>query len=354
MKHKFTNDYSSLCHPEILKALASLGEEQNVAYGLDKHSLKAETYIKDVFESPKGQVYFLSGGTMTNLLFISHALKDYEAVISLETGHINVHETGAIEGTGHKIITVKGNNGKMYPSDILNAIKAYKDEHMVKPKLVYISNSTEIGTIYSRKELIALSEVCKENDLYFFIDGARLGSALTSKFNDVEPGLLGSVCDAFYVGGAKNGLLLGEALVINNPSLQEGFRYQIKNRGAMISKGYLIGAQFEAAFKDGLYFDIARQTNEVADYLKEEFTSLNLKMLDSPTNQVFVKLYKESAKTLIREFGLELWEDLGEQQIVRFVVSFTTKKEDVDELVSFVKTNLTLKQAIKNRLFYTF
>ena len=343
MRYKFTNDYSSLCHPEILKALVGLGEEQNVAYGLDKHSLKAEQYIKDAFDSPKGQVYFISGGTMTNLLFISHALKDYEAVISLETGHINVHETGAIEGTGHKIITVKGNNGKMHPSDVLKVLKVYKDEHMVKPKLVYISNSTEIGTIYSRNELIALSNVCKENDLYFFIDGARLGSALTSKSNDVELGLLGNVCDAFYVGGAKNGLLLGEALVINNTSLQEGFRYHIKNKGAIISKGYLIGAQFEAAFKDGLYFDIAKQTNEVADYLKEQFTSLNLKMLDSPTNQVFVELDANSAKTLIREFGLELWEDLGDTQIVRFVVSFTTKKEDVDELVCFVKTNLTLK-----------
>ena len=340
MKHKFTNDYSSLCHPEILKALSNLGEEQNFAYGLDKHSLQAENYIRDVFEAPHGQVYFISGGTMTNLLFISHALKDYEAVISLETGHINVHETGAIEGTGHKIITVKGSNGKIYPSDILGVLKAYKDEHMVKPKLVYISNSTEIGTIYKRKELIDLYELCQENDLYFFIDGARLGSALTSKSNDVEPGLLGKICDAFYVGGAKNGLLLGEALVINNPSLQEGFRYQIKNKGAMISKGYLIGAQFEAAFKDGLYFDIAKQTNEVADYLKEGLSSLNLKMLESPTNQVFVELDKDSAKTLIREYGLELWEDLGNAQIVRFVVSFTTKKEDVDELISFVKTNL--------------
>ena len=342
MKHKFTNDYSSLCHPDILKALSNLGEEQNVAYGLDKHSLQAESYIKDVFDSPKGKVYFLSGGTMTNLLFISHVLKGYEAVISLETGHINVHETGAVESTGHKIITVKGNNGKMYPSDVLGVLKTFKDEHMVKPKMVYISDSTEIGTIYTRKELIDLYEVCQENDLYLFIDGARLGSALTSKYNDVEPGLLGHVCDAFYVGGAKNGLLLGEALVINNPDLQKDFRYHIKNKGAMISKGYLIGAEFEEAFKNGLYFDIAKKTNEVADYLKEQFMALNLKMLDSPTNQVFVKFNKEAAKTLIREFGLELWEDLGETLVVRFVVSFLAKKGDVDELICFVKTNLAV------------
>ena len=148
MKHKFTNDYSSLCHPLILKDLSDIATEQNVAYGLDKHSLNAESLIKKTFNSPNGKVYFLSGGTMTNLLFISYALKPYEAVIALETGHINVHETGAVEATGHKIITVKGNNGKIYPNDILDALKIYKDEHMVKPRMVYISNSTEIGTIY--------------------------------------------------------------------------------------------------------------------------------------------------------------------------------------------------------------
>lgn len=340
MKHKFTNDYSSLCHPRIIEALANISLEQNTAYGLDEHSKKAEQYIKDIFDSKEGKVYFISGGTMTNLLFISYALRPYEAVISLETGHINVHETGAIEATGHKIITVKGNDGKMSPQDILDVLKIYKDEHMVKPKVVYISNSTEIGTIYNKQELIDLYETCKANHLYFYIDGARLGSALTSKYNDVEPSLLGKVCDAFYVGGAKNGLLLGEALVINNPSLQVDFRYHIKNKGAMISKGYLIGAVFEEAFKDGLYFEIAKKINEMADYLKEELNKLNIKMLNSPTNQVFVKIYKKAARVLIKEYALELWEDLGDVQIVRFVVSFTTKKEDIDELISFVKINL--------------
>ena len=340
MKHRFTNDYSSLCHPQILEALSNLKEEQNVAYGLDKHSLQAEQYIKDIFESPRGQVYFISGGTMTNLLFISYVLKPYEAVISLETGHINVHETGAVETTGHRIITVKGNNGKMYPHDVLDVLKVYKDEHMVKPRMVYISNSTEIGTIYTRKELLDLSKTCQENDLVFFIDGARLGSALTSKENDVEPGLLGQVCDAFYVGGAKNGLLLGEALVINNPEYQKDFRYHIKNKGAMISKGYLLGTVFEEAFKNGLYFDIAKQTNEVADYLKEGLKENNVTILPSPTNQVFATLSKKDASLLIKEYGLELWEDKGDDVIVRFVVSFTTKKEDVDELIAFIKNHL--------------
>ena len=340
MKHKFTNDYSSLCHPAILKALENLGEEQNVAYGLDKHSLQAEQYVKDIFESSKGQVYFAAGGTMANLLFISYALRPYEAVIALETGHINVHETGAVEATGHKIITAKGRDGKLYPEDIYNILRVYKDEHMVKPKMVYISDSTEIGTIYSRKELVDLYKICQENDLLFFIDGARLGSALTSKENDVEPGLLGKVCDAFYVGGAKNGLMLGEALVINNPELQKDFRYHIKNRGAMISKGFILGAIFEEAFKDGLYFDIARKTNEVADYLKEQLKAVNMNILPSPTNQVFASLDKKFAKELIKEYGLELWEEKDDEMVVRFVVSFTTKKEDVDELISFIKSRL--------------
>jgi threonine aldolase len=340
MGHNFTNDYSSLCHPRILKALANLEDEQNVAYGLDKHSLHAESLIKKTFGSANGKVYFISGGTMTNLLFISYALRPYEAVISLETGHINVHETGAIEGSGHKIITVKGNNGKMYPSDVLDVLKVYKDEHMVKPGMVYISNSTEIGTIYTKQELLDLSKVCKDNNLYFYIDGARLASALTSKENDVEPSLLGSVCDAFYVGGAKNGLLQGEALVINNPALQIDFRYHIKNKGAMISKGFLLGAEFEEAFKDNLYFDIAKATNEVADYLKEGLKALNIKMLPSPTNQIFVILPKDQANLLIKEFALELWEDKGDQLVIRIVTSFTTSKEDVDALIGFVKSNL--------------
>lgn len=343
MKYKFTNDYSSLCHPRIIEALANISLEQNTAYGLDEHSKKAEQYIKGIFDSKNGKVYFLSGGTMTNLLFISYALRPYEAVISLETGHINVHETGAIEATGHKIITVKGNDGKMSPQDILDVLKIYKDEHMVKPRMVYISDSTEIGTIYNKQELIDLYETCKANHLYFYIDGARLGSALTSKNNDVEPTLFGKVCDAFYVGGAKNGLLLGEALVINNPSLQIDFRYHIKNKGAMISKGYLLGAVFEEAFKDNLYFDIAKATNEVADYLKERLNKLGINLLDSPTNQVFARLNKKDAQLLINEYGLELWEDLKEEFIVRFVVSFTTKKEDVDELINFVKINLLKK-----------
>ena len=332
----FRNDYSELAHPRIIEALARYQDEQNTPYGLDYHSLNAEKRIKDVFNSPKAKVFFLAGGTQTNFLFISSCLKHYEGVIACDTGHINVHETAALEGQGYKIITVNNKDGKLTPSDIDQVMATYDNEHMVKPKMVYISNSTEIGTIYLKDELKALSKACKKHHLYFFIDGARLGSALTSKDNDVDPSLLGEVCDAFYVGGTKNGLLLGEALVINNVDLQENYRYHIKNKGAMLAKGYLVGIEFEEAFKDNLYFDLARHTNEMADLLKEGFKSLNLDILYSPTNQIFLTINKNHAQKLMDRYGCEKWEDKGEKMTIRFVTSFLTQKEDIEELVNYI------------------
>jgi len=334
----FRNDYSELAHPRILEALARFQNEQNTPYGLDYHSLNAEKKIKEVFNSKDGKVYFLAGGTQTNVLFISSVLKHYEGVICASSGHINVHETAALEGQGYKIIQVEGKDGKVYPSDIEKVMHLYENEHMVKPRLVYISNSTEIGTIYSKEELIALHNICKKYDLYLFIDGARLGSALTSKDNDVEASLLGEICDAFYVGGTKNGLLLGEALVVNNPKLQEDYRYHIKNKGAMLAKGYVVGIEFEEAFKDNLYFDLARHTNMMADLLKEGLHQLGLKLSYSPTNQVFVTISKEKANILMDRYGCEKWEEYDNDMTIRFVTSFLTTKEDVDELINYVST----------------
>ena len=333
----FRNDYSELAHPRIIEALARYQNEQNTPYGLDYHSNNASKKIKEVFNS-KGEVFFLAGGTQTNVLFISSALRHYEGVVACNSGHINVHETAALEGQGYKIITVNGKDGKVYPQDIQTVLDTYDNEHMVKPRMVYISNSTEIGTIYSRQELIDLHSICKKNDLYFFIDGARLGSALTSKDNDVEPSLLGEICDAFYVGGTKNGLLLGEALVVNNVDLTANFRYHIKNKGAMLAKGYLVGIEFEEAFKDNLYFDLAKATNETADVLKEGFNKLKLNTTYSPTNQVFVTIKKALANKLMDRYGCEKWEDLGNDMTIRFVTSFSTSKEDVNELLSYISS----------------
>lgn len=254
MAPTFRNDYSVIAHPRILEAISKYSKEVNITYGLDIHSQNAAKYIKDIFSAPQGEVFFLCGGTLTNLVFISSAIKHYEGVIAADTGHINVHETAAIEGNGYKIITIPNINGKITALQIENKIKEYTDEHMVKPRMVYISNSTELGTIYSKEELESIAKVCKANNLYLYLDGARLGNALMSKDNDLLPSDLGKYCDAFYVGGAKNGLLIGEALVINNKELLDNYRYHIKNKGAMLSKGFLLGIQFEEAFKDNLYF----------------------------------------------------------------------------------------------------
>lgn len=337
MPYSFKNDYSVLAHPRILEALTKYSLEENIPYGLDKHSENASKYIKETFGSPNGSVFFVSGGTQANMLFISYCLKHYEGVISCDTGHINVHETAAVEGSGHKIITVKNNNGKLSSEDILNVLKQYRDFHMVKPGMVYISNSTELGTIYLKEELLEIYRTCKENHLLLFIDGARLGSAFTSKDNDIKYNEFGSLCDAYYVGGTKNGFLYGEALVINNPNLAKEFRYHIKNKGAMLAKTYGVAIQFEEAFKDGLYFEIAKNTNEVSDLLKDELAKLNLEVSYSPTNQVFVSFPKDKALKIVEEFGCEIWETQGNNICIRFVTSFMSTKEDIYRLVEFIK-----------------
>ena len=340
MPHKFTNDYNVLIHPRILKALEINSSTQNIAYGLDSHSQKASEYIKSIFGCKDASIHFLAGGTQTNMVMISSALRSYQGVISTTTGHINVHETAAIESSGHKIITVSGRDGKIYPEDIESTMDHYGDEHMVKPGMVYISNSTEIGTIYYKDELINLRKVCDKYNLYLYMDGARLGSALTSKDNNVDPSLLGQVCDAFYIGGTKNGLLFGEALVVVNKELQKDFRYIIKNKGAMLAKGYALGIQFEEAFKDGLYFDIAKSTNEIADYLKEKLNNIGFLTSKSPTNQIFVKFNNDIAEKIINRYSTELWDKGERESILRFVVSFITTREDVDELINYLITLL--------------
>lgn len=333
----FRNDYSFIGHPRILEALSKYQDENNVAYGLDVHSETAAKYIKDIFGVEDSSVFFLAGGTQTNMVFISYCLKNIEAVISCDSGHINVHEAGAVESTGHKIITVKNDNGKLNAKNIEDVMGLFVDEHMVKPGLIYISNSTELGTIYHKDELLELRKVADKYGLILFIDGARLGSALTSKENDVDPKLLGSIADAFYVGGTKNGLLFGEALVIKNKILSNDFRHHIKNKGAMLAKGYVVGIQFEEAFKDGLYFELAKQTNDMADKLKEVLVNNGLDILPSPTNQIFVKTNKKLANALIEKFDLEKWSEDLDSITVRFVTSFKTTIDDIKEVDNFLK-----------------
>ena len=331
MSYKFGNDYSILVHEEILKAINKYADEENIPYGLDKHSLHAEELIKKTFQS-SGNVFFLSGGTQVNMVGLSYLLKDYEGIISADTGHINVHETGAVEGTGHKIYTVKNKDGKITTTDIETAVKLNDSFHTVKMKAVYITFPTETGTLYTKEELKDIYNTAKANDLYVFIDGARLAVGLTSKYTDVEPSDISKYSDLFYIGGTKNGFLVGEALVINDKKLAEEFRYEIKNKGALLAKGFLNGIEFERAFQDSLYFDISKNTNEMSYYLQDKLNKIGIKCY-SPTNQIFIEVNNHLAQKLIEKFSCELWTDLGDKKIIRIVTNFKTTKADVDALL---------------------
>lgn len=337
MSKLFKNDYSECAHEEILKAVINIKDEQNIGYGLDKHSEYAKENILKTFGCPKGEVFFLTGGTQSNMIALSYLLKPFEAIICCDSGHINVHETGAVEGSGHKIITCKNTYGKLTCAEIEQAYKKCVDEHMVKPRAVYISNSTETGTIYLKNELIELHNICNKLNLYLFIDGARLAVALTCNENDIDPLFLGSICDVFTVGGTKNGFLSGEAVVFTNKNLCKDFRYHIKNKGGLLAKGFVVGVQFERAFENNLYFDIAKSANKTAEYIRNNLKNIVEFVSSSPTNQMFIKLDNAKAEKIMDEFGCELWEDLGNEKIVRIVTSFTTTISDCDELISFIK-----------------
>jgi len=336
MKYSFRNDYSEMCHPEIMNALIEAKNEQNVGYGLDIHTDNAKLLIREKLECENCDIHFVTGGTQANASVISYALRAFEAVLACESGHINVHETGAIEATGHKVYTVKGRNGKLYPSDITKSLKYHQDEHMVKIGMVYISQSTEIGTVYTYDELRALYNCCKENNLYLYIDGARLSSGLAA--SDVHFNMLKDLCDVMYIGGTKIGMLSGEGIVIFNDKLKPYFRYHIKNKGAMLAKGYVVGIQFEAAFKDDLYFKMGQHENELAQFLSSKLKQLGIPMLsESPTNQIFPIFNKDNVNELAKLYEFEIWEEVEDQIAIRFVTSWFTTKEKCIELINDIK-----------------
>jgi threonine aldolase len=328
--YSFRNDYSELAHKEILDLMMKVAEEQNSGYGLDVHSENAKELIKKRI-GVDADIHFLIGGTSCNKIIISHVLRPYEAVISVSTGHINVHETGAIEASGHKVISTPGIDGKINPEEIKRVCKTHCDEHMVVPKMVYISNSTELGTIYTLAELKTLHKLCRELDLYLFLDGARLGVALTAEGNDLSLEDIARMTDVFYIGGTKNGALLGEAVVIVNPKLRENFRHSIKQNAGMLAKGFVAGLQFEALFRGNLYFDLALHANQMAKRLKVGLRKLSVEMgADSPTNQQFITLKRDTVNTLKKDYDFEIWEDRGEMMTIRLVTSWATTAAAVD------------------------
>ena len=338
----FKNDYSEGALPEIMEALVNSNLEQTVGYGMDEYCARAAEKIKNKINRPDAQVHFLVGGTQTNQTCISAFLRSYEAVIGVKTAHINVHETGAIEATGHKVVAVEGADGKVTPQDIRAAVAYHEDEHMVKPKMVYISDSTEIGTIYYKKELEAISSCCKELGLYLYLDGARLGSALTAEGNDLTLEDIAALTDAFYIGGTKNGALFGEAVVLVNPELQKEFRYSIKQHGGMLAKGRLLGIQFDRLFTDDLFFKAAAHANQMAMKLKKGLAECGVEfMADSVTTQQFPVFTKEIIDALEQEFLFEHNGKMGDNKYaIRFCTSWATKEENVEHLINTVKAML--------------
>lgn len=337
--YSFKNDYSEGTHPRILQVLVETNLEQLEGYGLDRYSLEAAELIKKKIQRNDVDIHLLTGGTQTNLTALAAFLRPHEAAISAGTGHINTHETGSIEATGHKVVTVDVADGKLKPSHIKDVLDAHTDEHMVKPKLVYISNSTEIGTIYKKNELEQLRAFCDANNLLLFMDGARLGSALCSSENDVQIKDIPGLVDAFYIGGTKNGALLGEALVICRDSLKEDFRFYMKQRGAILAKGRLVGIQFLELFRDDLFFELASHANKLAEILKEEITKVNISFLtDSPTNQIFPILPHSIISELQNKYDFHIWEKVdSENSAIRLVTSWATKEEAVTTFIDDLK-----------------
>ena len=337
--YSFANDYSEGTHESILKALVDTNLKQSSGYGLDEYSEKARDILKNVLKNDKIDIHFIPGGTQANLISISSFLRQHEAAIAANSSHIATHETGAIEATGHKVITIRSDDGKLTVEKIEKVLKIHSDEHMVKPRLVYISNSTEIGTIYKKQELIELYSYCKENDLILYIDGARMGSAITCKENDLKLSDLVNLCDAFYIGATKNGALFGEALVICNDSLKKDFRYNIKQKGALLAKGRLLGLQFIELFKDDLYFKWASHANEMAALIQDALIENNYKLfINSPTNQVFPILENSTLEKLSEKYSFTIWEEIDENHtVVRICTSWATDKEKVLQLINDLK-----------------
>jgi threonine aldolase len=341
--YSFKNDYSEGCHPDLLNALSQNNSSQEIGYGEDSYSLEAIKLIQQKCGNDDLAVHLVSGGTQANLIVIAAALRPYESVISAASGHIHVHETGAIEATGHKIQTVISKDGKLHPRDVQSILDKFEDEHTVKPRLVYISNSTEIGSIYNKKELIELSIYCKSNSLLLFLDGARLGSALTSTSNDLSLTDIANFTDVFYIGGTKNGALFGEAIVIKNEELKSHFRFHLKQRGALLAKGRALGVQFHELFKNDLFFELARHANRMAAKLTAAIHAQGYSFLTDPvSNQIFPILPDILIQKLSRSFDFYTWQKVDEDHsAIRLVTSWATEEEAVDafikQIVSRVK-----------------
>lgn len=334
----FNSDYNEGAHENIIRRLAETNYEQTTGYGEDIYCQKSAEKIRVACKAPNADVHFLVGGTQANVTVISSALKPYQGVISAQTGHINVHETGAVEATGHKVLSLPEAGGKISAEKVRKyCAEHYADdsfEHTVQPKMVYISHPTEFGTIYTKAELEDLRKACDEYDLYLFLDGARLAYGLTAQGTDVTLADLANLCDVFYIGGTKVGALFGEAVVITNPTLQKDFRYNIKQKGGMLAKGRLLGLQFDELFSNNLYCEMGLHANQLAMKLKEIFAQAGCKFfVESPTNQQFVILPNNVLEKLSEKYVYTYSGAYDENNsILRFCTSWATLPVAVQEL----------------------
>ena len=336
---RFECDYAEGAHPQILERLAQTNFEKTKGYGEDEYCENARRIIRRLCQTESADVHFLVGGTQTNTTVIASILRPHQGVVSAATGHINIHETGAIEATGHKVLALPTENSKLNASQIEKVFQEHWNdvnrEHLVQPGMVYLSNPTEEGVIYKRQELQAIHGVCRQYNLPLFLDGARLGYGLVAENNDLTLPDIAKLCDVFYIGGTKVGALFGEALVITNDSMKKDFRYFIKQRGGLLAKGRLLGIQFETLFENGLYFDMARHAVRMAMLIRDAFCSQGFRFLrESPTNQQFPVLSEGQIKMLAQKYTFELWSKVDERHTaVRFCTSWATREVDVQMLI---------------------
>ena len=338
----FLCDYAEGAHPEVLAALTETNNEQTCGYGLDPHCDRARALIRDAVGCPEAAVHFLVGGTQTNTTVIASLLKPYQGVLCAGNGHINVHETGAIEASGHKVLALPAQDGKITAEAVEQALIAHRDddnfEHIVQPGMAYISHPTEYGTLYTRAELDALHEVCRKFHIPLFVDGARLAYGLTAPGTDVTLRDLARLTDVFYIGGTKVGALFGEAVIFPAPTLCPDFRYYMKQRGGMLAKGRLLGVQYEALFTNDLYYRIGRHANELARKIADGFQARGYHLyLPSPTNQQFVVLPDAEYEKLRAQAQGEYWCRIDERNSAyRFCTSWATTPAAVDRLLAAV------------------
>lgn len=332
----FVNDYNDLAHEKVLEKLNSVNKKGNLGYGYDDYTKKAKELIKRDLKNEDVEIEFLAGGTIANIIAVTANLFPYEGIIAANSGHINAHEAGSIEATGKKIETIYSKDGKIYADELELFLDKFSEEHTISPKIVYISQTTEMGTVYTYDEIKNIYDVCLEYGVYLYIDGARMAVGLAA--SDIEVSDLVNICDMFTLGGTKNGALYGEALVIVSDELKQNVRRYMKQRGATMAKGFVLGAQFIGLFEDGLYYELGKKSYEMSRYLADRLKEVDLDFYQEPeSNQIFLLLDREFIDKLLKNNLFEIIDYNDEKKIIRLVTSYRTSKEEIDSLIEDIK-----------------